>query len=97
MIMKAFALTAALAFAALMGAASTASAEHWQHGGGHGRWRGGYERYDGFPGRGYGYDWRHRFVERYGFPIRRYGYYGGRHERWISRNRPYPGYGSYRY
>jgi hypothetical protein len=33
MIMKAFALTAALAFAALMGAASTASADHWKHGG----------------------------------------------------------------
>jgi hypothetical protein len=74
--MKAFALTAALTVAALTGAASTASADHWRHGGGHGHWRGGYERYDGFPGRGYGYDWRRRWVERYAYPRRPYGYYG---------------------
>jgi hypothetical protein len=97
MIMKAFALTAALAFAALTGAASTASADHWQRGGGHGHWRGGYERYDGFPGRGYGYDWRRRWVERYGYPSRPDGYYGDRRERWISRYRPYPAYGYDRY
>jgi opacity protein-like surface antigen len=97
MIMKAFALTAALALAALAGAASTASADHWQRGGGHGRWWGGYERSDGFPGRGYGYDWRRRWVERHGYPSRLDGYYGDRRERWISRYRPYSAYGYDRY
>ena len=91
--MKAFALTAALAFAALTGATSTASADHWKHGG----WRGGYERYDGFPGQAYGYGWRRRWVERYGYPSRPDGYHGDRRERWISRYRPYPAYGYYRY
>jgi hypothetical protein len=91
--MKAFVLTAALAFAALTGAAVPASADHWRHGGSHSHWRGGYERHDGFPGQRYGYDWRHRFVERYGLPVRPYGYYGDRRERWVPRYRPYPAYG----
>ena len=95
--MKAFALTAALTVAALTGATSTASADHWQRGGGRGHWWGGYERSDGFPGRGYGYDWRRRWVERYGVPIRPYGYYGTRRERWVPRYRPYPAYGYYRH
>jgi opacity protein-like surface antigen len=97
MIMKAFALTAALALAALTGAASTASADHWQRGGGRGHWWGGYERSDGFPGRGYGYGWRRRWVERYGYPSRRYGYYEDRRERRLSRYRPSPAYGYDRY
>jgi len=95
--MKAFKLAIALAISALTDAASTASADHWEHGGGHGRWRGGYERYDGFPGRRHGYDWRHRFIERYGVPIRPYGSYADRRERWIPRYHPDRAYGYYRY
>jgi len=91
--MKTFTLTTAVAFAALTGAISTASADPWD--GGYGRWRGGYERHDGFPGRGYGYGHERRF-QRYAFPGRAYGYYGEWPGRPIYR-RPYPAYGYYRY
>jgi hypothetical protein len=95
MIMKAFALTAALALAALTGGTSTASADPWKAESGHGRWRGEYERHAGFPGRGHGYGRERRF-ERYAFPGRAYGYYGNRVERRASRYRQYPAYGYYR-
>jgi opacity protein-like surface antigen len=95
-IMKAFALTAALAVAALLGAASAASADPWKGGRGHGPWHGWQDRHDGFPGHGHGYGREHRFGH-YGFPGRAYGYYGERPHRRVWRFGHYPAYGFYRY
>jgi hypothetical protein len=93
--MRIVALTAALAFAALTGAVSTASADSWKERG-YGRWHGGYERYHGFPGRGHGYGRERRF-EHYAVPGRAYGYYPERPVRRIYRDPRYPAYGYFRY
>ncbi len=61
--MKISTMVAALCFAVLTGAVSTASADPWKDESGHGR-RGGYERDYDFPGRGHAYA-RERRIERY--------------------------------
>jgi hypothetical protein len=78
--MKVLVLKAALALAVIIATPMGASADPWKDESGHGRWRGGYDRNDGYPGRGYGYGRERRF-ERNEFPGRAYGNYGERRQR----------------
>ena len=70
--MKILGITSVLAALAL-GGVSAASADPWDRGG-HGR-NGGYERGDGYPGRGNGYGRQGRFEQQV-FPGQAYGYNG---------------------
>jgi hypothetical protein len=87
--MKIISIATTLALATLAGA-TIASADPWKDESGNGRWRGGYERDDGYPGRGYGYGREHRF-DRDEFPGRGYGYYGGRREQRAYKEEYYDG------